>query len=202
MKKFLAHFTLFVIASILSGVSYSQSNQAQLKGVVYGSDKKPSQFSTVVLMNQDSVFMKGTLSSNDGSFLFEKMAPGSYFIMVRNIEFNTLVSKPIKFETDENVTLDTIRLETKVTGLAEIVIKGEKALIEVHPDKMVYNVSASANASGNNGLELLNKTPGVMVDMDKNIVLQGKAGVCVYQWPPVAFIGKRPLQHARKYALR
>jgi hypothetical protein len=180
MKKFLAHFTLFVIASILSGVSYSQSNPAQLKGVVYGSDKKPSQFSTVVLMNQDSVFMKGTLSSNDGSFLFEKMAPGSYFIMVRNIEFNTFVSKPIKFETNEIIALDTIRLETKVTGLAEIVVKGEKALIEVHPDKMVYNVSASANASGNNGLELLNKTPGVMVDMDKNIVLQGKAGVRVY----------------------
>jgi hypothetical protein len=161
-------------------VGYSQTNQAQLKGVVYGADKEPSQFSTVVLMNNDSVFMKGTLSNNDGSFLFDKMEPGSYFIMVRNLEFNTFISKPIIIENDKSVALDTIRLETKVTGLAEIVVKGEKALIEVRPDKMVYNVAVSVNASGNNGLELLSKTPGVMVDMDKNIVLQGKSGVRIY----------------------
>lgn len=165
---------------MISANGYSQTNLSQVKGVVYGADKEPSQFSTVVLMNKDSVFMKGTLSNNDGSFLFDKMEPGSYFIMVRNIEFNTFISKPIIIENDKIFALDTIRLETKVTGLAEIVVKGEKALIEVRPDKMVYNVAVSVNASGNNGLELLSKTPGVMVDMDKNIVLQGKSGVRIY----------------------
>ena len=53
-------------------------------------------------------------------------------------------------------------------------------MVEVHADKLVYNVSASVNASGNNALELLSKSPGVMVDMDKNIVVQGKSGVQVY----------------------
>jgi hypothetical protein len=180
MKKYNVHFLLFLITVLFSNIGFSQTNQGRLKGFVYGPDREPSQFSTVVLMNKDSVFMKGTLSANDGSFLFEKMILGTYFIMVRNIEFNTYVSKPIIFIQDEIITLDTIVLETKVTGLAEIVVKGEKALIEVHPDKMVYNVAGSANASGNNGLELLNKTPGVMVDMDKNIVLQGKSGVRIY----------------------
>lgn len=180
MKHYKIYLILLIITTYFSSSGFAQSNQSQLKGLVYGSDKKPSQFSTVVLMNQDSVFMIGTLSSNDGSFLFEKMVPGSYFIMVRNIEFNTFISEPIKIELNKIIALDTIRLETKVTGLAEIVIKGEKALIEVHPDKMVYNVAGSVNASGNNGLELLNKAPGVMIDMDKNIMLQGKSGVRIY----------------------
>ncbi len=180
MKKIHICFLLFTIAILSYSFGFTQSNQVQLKGFIYGPDKEPSQFSTVVLMNKDSVFMKGTLSSNDGSFLFEKMQPGSYFIMVRNIEFNTFISKPIHLGSNDIVSLDTIKLETKVTGLEEIVIKGEKSLLEVHPDKMVYNVSGSVNASGNNGLELLSKTPGVMVDLDKNIALQGKAGVQIY----------------------
>ena len=180
MKQLKIYFLLLIFSSLCSIAVIAQSGQAQLKGFIFTADKEPSQFSTVVLMNQDSVFMKGTLSSNNGSFQFDKMVSGTYFIMVRNIEFNNYISRPIIIQKDEIYALDTIRLETKVTGLAEIVVKGEKALIEVHADKMVYNVAGSANASGNNGLELLNKTPGVMVDMDKNIVLQGKSGVRIY----------------------
>lgn len=172
---------LVLLFAILIGLtSAGQDNKAQINGVVITPENEPSQFSTVVLMNKDSVFMKGTLSSNDGTFLFEKMESGVYRIMVRNVEFNTFISEPINLETDQNFSLDTIALETKITGLSEVVIKGEKALIEIKPDKMVYNVSASANASGNNGLELLSKTPGVVVDLDQNIVLQGKSGVRIY----------------------
>jgi iron complex outermembrane recepter protein len=180
MKQLKKRFFLFTTATLFCSIGYSQSNLPQIKGIIYGSDKEPSQFSTVVLMNNDSVFMKGTLSNSDGSFLLEKLTPGSYFIMVRNIEFNTHISEPIIIGENDTFVLDTVKLETKVTGLAEIVVRGEKSLLEVHPDKMVYNVAASINASGNNGLELLGKTPGVMVDMDKNIVLQGKSGVQIY----------------------
>ncbi len=180
MKRFKIHFLLFLSGILFSITVFSQTNNGHLKGYVYAPDEEPSQFSTVVLMNKDSVFMKGTLSNNDGSFQFDKMAPGTYFIMVRNIEFNTYVSNPIIFTKDETITLDKIKLETKMNGLDEIVVKGEKSIVEVHPDKMVYNVSSSVNASGNNALELLSKTPGVMVDLDKNIVLQGKSGVRIY----------------------
>ncbi|NQU52234.1 MAG: TonB-dependent receptor [Bacteroidetes bacterium] len=131
-------------------------------------------------MQKDSVFLKGTLSQNNGSFLIEKIDTGSYFVIARNMEFNTHVSEPIIIEKDVTIILDTIKMETKITGLEEIVIKGEKSLIEVHADKMVYNVANSVNAAGNNGLELLSKTPGVMVDMDNSITLQGKSGVRIY----------------------
>jgi hypothetical protein len=69
------------------------------------------------------------------------------------------------------------RLKYKLNAV-EIV--GRKALVEVHADKMVFNVASSVNASGNNGLELLSKAPGVVVDMDNNIILQGKSGVQIF----------------------
>ncbi len=158
----------------------AQSGQGQIKGLVYNPDQLPAEYSTVVLMNKDSVFMKGALSAEDGSFFFEDLDPENYLIMIRNVEFNTFVSEPIPLNANEVYELPPIKLETRVTGLEEVVIKGEKALVEVRADKMVYNVASSVNASGNNGLELLSKSPGVIVDLDNNITLQGKSGVRIF----------------------
>jgi len=132
------------------------------------------------LMDMDSLLIKGALSQNDGMFLFEKLNQGNYIIQVRNVEFQTYSSSPITVGQNEEVILDDINLKTKVTSLDEVVVIGEKAMVEVHPDKVVFNVSSSINASGNNALELLNKAPGVIVDLDRNILLQGKSGVQIY----------------------
>ncbi|MDX2431632.1 MAG: TonB-dependent receptor, partial [Bacteroides sp.] len=160
--------------------THAQSGQGQIKGLVYNPDQLPAEYSTVVLMNKDSVFMKGALSGEDGSYLFEDLDPENYLIMIRNVEFNTYVSEPIQLEANEVHELKPIKLVTRVTGLEEVVIKGEKALVEVRADKMVYNVASSVNASGNNGLELLSKSPGVIVDLDNKISLQGKSGVRIF----------------------
>ncbi len=45
---------------------------------------------------------------------------------------------------------------------------------------MILNVEGTINAVGNDALELLRKSPGVMVDKDDNISLAGKNGVQVY----------------------
>ncbi len=153
---------------------------AAIKGYVFDSEKKPAEYSTVVLMNRDSVFMTGALSDSEGLFLFEELSGGSYRVMVRNVEFNTFVSDLITLEDGDLYTMERVQLETRVNDLEEVVIRGEKAMVEVRPDKMVYNVSSSVNATGNNALELLSKSPGVVVDMDKNVIVQGKSGVQIY----------------------
>ena len=158
----------------------SQEKQSIINGFVYNPEQEPAEYSTVVLMNQDSVFMNGALTGIDGSFSFDKLSTGTYHIMIRNVEFNTFVSEPIQLNGSNRVEFDQINLKARINDLEEVVIKGEKAMVEVHPDKMVYNVSASVNSTGNNALELIGKSPGVMIDMDKNIVLQGKSGVQVY----------------------
>ena len=179
MKSYKFLFILSILLSLFQ-LNQAQVNQGIIKGYIHNPDNEPSEYSTVVLMNQDSVFMGGTLSRSDGAFLFEKVDQGMYHIMVRNVEFQTYISAPISVGQSGSVDIGTIKLDTRVTGLEEVVIRGEKALVEVHPDKMVFNVSSSVSASGNNGLELLSKSPGVLVDMDKNIILQGKSGVRIY----------------------
>jgi len=172
--------SLIFLTLSISFNSYGQTNTGKIEGFVYNPDKEPAAFSTVVLMNKDSIFMNGTLSGEKGDYSFDKLKSGDYYIMVRNVEFKTYVSDLISLREEQVYSLGNIELKTRLNDLEEIVIKGEKAMVEVHADKMVYNVSASVNSTGKSALDLLSTSPGVRVDMDNNIILQGKSGVQIY----------------------
>src|ERR1700761_7271537 len=63
--------------------------------------------------------------------------------------------------------------------LNQVTVVGKKPLIENKIDKTVVNVDASATNSGLTALEVLEKSPGVMVDNDGNVSLKGKPGVVI-----------------------
>jgi iron complex outermembrane recepter protein len=180
MKNFTYANIFFILLLCFSLSAMAQQNQAQITGYVYNPDNEPALYSTVVLLNKDSVLVKGALSQEDGSYLLENITPGNYFVQIRNVEFQTHITPLITIGSNEKKVLDPIVLSPAVNQLGEVVVSAEKALIEIHPDKMVFNVSASASATGNNGLELLSKAPGVIIDMDNNIILQGKSGVQIF----------------------
>jgi len=158
----------------------AQQGEAQAHGSVFGPDNEPAMFSTIMLLNKDSVLVKGALSKPDGTFVIDKIVPGDYFVKIRCIGLQTYTSPKVSFKQNESVNLEKITLSEGVTQLAETVVTARKAMVEIHADKMVFNVASSVNASGNNAMELIGKTPGVLVDMDKNIILQGKSGVQIY----------------------
>lgn len=65
------------------------------------------------------------------------------------------------------------------TMLESSVLVERMKLVEVKMDKIVFNVRESAFAQGSDALELLKKAPGVTVDKDGNVKLNGK-GVSVW----------------------
>ena len=68
-------------------------------------------------------------------------------------------------------------------------------MVEVKADKTILNVEGTINAVGSNALELLRKSPGVLLDKDDNISLAGKNGVQVYiDGRPTPLSGSRPCQ--------
>lgn len=183
MKSY-GNFLFLFILTIISNGLHAQANETSISGYVYNPDHEPAMYSTVMLMNRDTVLVKGAFSQEDGSFVFERIDPGEYYIQVRNVEFKTYLSDMISVRQNDQYILDYIVLSPASIDLGEVVVTADKALLEIHPDKMVYNVSASVNASGSSGLELLGKAPGVTVDMDNNINLQGKSGVLIYIYSP------------------
>jgi iron complex outermembrane recepter protein len=143
------------------------------KGAVIG-------FATVGLLNADSVIVSGEMSLENGNFHITGINPGTYLLMVKHLEFQTVYTDKFSLKANESKTIPVIQLQTSSVNLDEVVVTGRKALIEIQADKLIFNVASSPSASGTNGLELLRKSPGVIVDMDNNISLQGKGGVLVF----------------------
>lgn len=64
-------------------------------------------------------------------------------------------------------------------NLKAVVITSTRPLITVKADRIVMNVAGTINAIGQNVLELLKKSPGVMVDKDGGLSMSGRNGVQV-----------------------
>ena len=66
-------------------------------------------------------------------------------------------------------------LREETEHLEEVEVKAKKPLIERQMDKLVVNVSSSPLAAGSNGNDILRRAPGVRIDKDGNITVNGKS---------------------------
>lgn len=137
----------------------------------------PVPFATVLLLGEDSSFVKGSISNENSEFAFEDISKGSYLLSITAVGFNKYVSRPIVL-SDPNTTLPDIELSESLHQLNEIVVSAEKPLFEQQSDRIIINTESSATSAGNSVLEVLQKSPGVLVNKQSgNISMNGRSGV-------------------------
>lgn len=122
--------------------------------------------------------IKQGLSDKDGTFSFAAAA-GSYVISVSYL--GALVYQSDVLKLSGSMDLGVIKIETTTRSLKEVVIQssGNKPLIKIEGRKMIYNIQKSITAQGTTALEALKKTPGVIVNQDNSITLNGASGALV-----------------------
>jgi hypothetical protein len=95
------------------------------------------------------------------------------------IGYATFRSDPFSVSGNDLLLPDVI-LEERTTELNEVVVTAEKQMFEQQIDRLVVNVQSSITSSGNSILEVLQKSPGVVVNkQNKSISMNGKSGVRV-----------------------
>jgi hypothetical protein len=153
----------------------------QVSGNVKDQQGKALSNSTVSLLNaKDSSVVKLAASNNNGSYSFNGIKPGNYIISISHVGYAPVYSQSFEYSGSGDLNVPEIQAN-KITGdLKEVVVNSKKPMVEVKADKMVLNVEGTINAVGNDALELLRKSPGVMIDKDDNLSLAGKNGVQVY----------------------
>ncbi len=128
----------------------------------------------------DSVLVKIAASNASGHYDFDGIKPGQYFIDASFIGYGTKRTLLPEFSGMKDLMVPAIILQSTSGNLKEVVVSSKKPIIEVRADKTILNVEGSVNAVGQDALELLRKSPGVMVDKDDNLSLSEKNGVQVY----------------------
>lgn len=138
-------------------------------------------FANVVLVSaRDSSQVMGIASSDSGRFLFKRVPAGRYFVQVAVLGFHRNNSEMFTVpETGSEIRLAPIELVSQAVQLDMVVVRAKRPVMEMKPGKITMNVSQALVTQADNAFEMLKKFPGVTIDKDDNISLNGKSGVLV-----------------------
>jgi len=172
---------LLAAVALLFAFQVKAQTPSKITGQVKDATGKAVVAATVMLHNaKDSSLAKTAITNTAGVFEIPAAKPGSYFITVTATGMTKKASALIEVKENETATVAPITLSPATQSLQEVTVTSKKPMVEVRADKTILNVEGTINAVGNDALELLRKSPGVMVDKDDNLSLAGKNGVQVY----------------------
>ncbi|OAV42704.1 TonB-dependent receptor domain-containing protein [Lewinella sp. 4G2] len=168
---------LLLAAILLLCTSHLFAQTGTVTGRINDSDGSSVPFANVILY-RDSVFSKAGATNDEGVFSISSVEEGTYDLAVSALGFTT--SHQALIVTDRSQDVGTLIVTADATLLTEATIVAEKPIVQILPDKTVFNVDKSIAAAGNSAWELLRKAPGVILDNSGSVILEGKTGVQFY----------------------
>ena len=90
------------------------------------------------------------------------------------------ILRDLVLESGEQKQLGALTFESSAVELETATVTASRAMVEVKPDRTIFNVEGTINSAGDDGLELLRKAPGVLVDNNDNISVLSRSGVLLY----------------------
>jgi len=162
---------------LLACVVYSSFSQTyRLKGRVVDDSKNPIEFVNVLLLNSpDSSYVAGDVSKETGEFVFSSLNRGDYILKLSIIGYENI---SISVSLTNNRELSDIVLSDASVSLNEVVLTSARPIIRREIDRVVFDVEASPALQGTNGLEVLRRTPGLLLE-NNGLSIIGKGGVIV-----------------------
>lgn len=171
------HFSAILIA-LLSIYGLCAQTNYSISGLVQDDNKEAVAFANILLLKaSDSTLVKGAITSETGSYEFRDIASGSYRLQATLIGFQNADSDTFSLNSD--YTAEPLIL-TEGEALGEVVVQSTKPLYSQKVDRLVINVENSIVSAGGTALEVLERSPGVVVNRQNNgISVVGKDGVVV-----------------------
>ncbi|MGN1212230.1 MAG: TonB-dependent receptor domain-containing protein, partial [Candidatus Cryptobacteroides sp.] len=197
MKKHLAIFILLT-GLITESFAARQDNNIRITGrVVDNSDSAPIGYVTAAILDSDGSVICGSTSGSDGTFEMRMSAAAArekqciiLLSFVGYEEFRSPLSMFIPKKESDEIDLGTIGLKADASVIEGAVVAGKRELIEHKFDKLILNVSELAVAKTGSSLDVLKNSPGVTVDHEGNIKLNGQTAAVWIDGRPSNMSGK------------
>ena len=164
MKK-----TALFVFVLLTQTSFSQENNVSISGIIKGkSDQKFLPFVNVILkLEQDSSFITGSISNEEGRFIFQNIKHGEYFLQFEYAGYSTLYLPLYVGNLTTVLDLKTIELEETKVNLTEVVVTAKQDIVADKMDKKTFSVADNISQSGGSVLQSMQNLPGVSVENGK-----------------------------------
>lgn len=180
MKNPTRFYFLLLFTLVALGVQLQAQNR--ITGTVTTSEGDPLPYANVLLLSaSDSSLVKGQVSGEEGTYRLDGLPAGEYVVAIDLIGYAAFRYPPLILDGAPG----TREMGTQVLGensalLSEVEVVAKKPLFEAKVDHLVVNVANTITTAGSTALEVLERSPGVVVDRRNNAVsISGKNGVVV-----------------------
>jgi hypothetical protein len=165
-KKVYTKIILILLIVLLHKTGFGQ--MSPLKFVVVSGKSQSIAFANIAIQPVDSALPKNQVADSNGIAIVMLQAGKLYQIKTSAIGYQ-IDNRTIKFD---NLNTVKIELKEKNDQLKEVVVSSSKPLIRQEDDKSVVDPEPLAAAS-TNAYETMEKIPGIFIDQDGNIYLNG-----------------------------
>ncbi|MBR4294838.1 MAG: TonB-dependent receptor [Bacteroidaceae bacterium] len=169
---------LLLIALLPSATITAQTTSKKKVGTLSGTivsegEKEPLPNAAIQLFTlPDTVFKAGNASDLEGKFTISVEA-GEYLMRITYVGFLSQESK-VKIAAKKTNNIGEVLLKPDVVALKEATVTAEVPPVTMSEDTMVYNSAAFRVPASSMLEELLKKYPGVEVEEDGTIKVNGK----------------------------
>ncbi len=178
MKKIIT-LVLF-LGTIIILQAQDQKGNGKISGVVADNGtNQPVEFATIALIDATGKTIDGTIADVKGKFTIHKIADGNYTVTISFIGYQTITKTTTLEGRKNDIDLGTIKITEEATQLNEVVVEGQKELVEERVDRTIYNAENDATTRGGDATDVLKRVPMLSVDMDGNVSLRGSANIMV-----------------------
>ena len=147
--------------------------QSSLKGRIRdtASDRDCS-LAVVALLQTDSALTQYTRSHKDGSFYFKNIVPGDYQLLITHPSYSEFILS-IHITTAAINDLQILVLTPRADTLTPVIVTPRTLVPRLRGDTLEYNTAHIKTRINATVEELLYRLPGVQVDQDGNITVNG-----------------------------
>ena len=163
------------IATLIVAAIATASTMAQnITGKIVDENNSPLDFVNVVLLKADSTYITGTVTDENGVFLFNEKQVSPKLLKVSSIGYTT---QTLNIPSTGNFGIITLNPESIM--LREVVVKSNRPVTSIKGDALVTNVAGSQLEHAGTANDVLTQVPMVL-GRDGNFEVFGKGSPAIY----------------------
>jgi hypothetical protein len=166
------YFLLFVWL-ITGSFAYAQNNRIEGKVTDDQNAALPAA-SVLLLQPRDSSIFAYTVTDTSGLFELKNINSGEFILKITYLSFAPYLKAIVASSDTDKLNMGTIVLKPVTIKLKEVTVTGAKDEVVIKKDTLEYNAGSFGTQPNANVEQLLKKLPGLDVERDGNISVQGE----------------------------
>lgn len=160
-------------------ISFSQT-VVTISGTVKNKTQKNVLPYVNILMKtaEDTTFVTGTITNEEGRFSISNVRPGNYFLEVSLVGYVPKREDVYVGSLSDFLEITTIEMEEDAETLSEVVILAKQDEVSGKMDKKTFSLSDNISQTGGSVLQAMQNLPGVTVQ-DGKVQLRGNDRVAI-----------------------